>query len=60
MIISERLMKSNTRQDFIFLYLIKIIREIAKKAANPARRIYLINPAPRVGEIVSSFTIYNL
>ena len=45
---------------FIFLYLIKTIRETAMTANKPARRVCFVNCSPNLGEILSIFTISNL
>ena len=59
-IISEKLIKSKAMEDFIFLYFANIIIATAINATRPAKRIDLMKSLPRVGEIVSNFTISNL
>jgi len=56
-IISDTLVIKRAIEDLNFLYLAKIIIVTIKSAANPAKKIDFKNSLPKIGEIVSSFTI---
>ncbi len=60
MINSEKEVKSRARDALIFLYLTRTIKDTKTMAEIIATNIAFMNPFPKDGEIVSSFTISNL